>query len=123
MTTKHTLCPHCASRPRVSTFAPDRVELERERGERFQVDCPYCGETFTTHVNKVVATPNHLPTKIVWAICISIWVVVFITGAWANIFVLILLGGTFGLPVAAHKAVEKSARVFNDYQITETSAL
>ena len=119
MITLSAKCPHCFHRNRIRSFAPDRVTLERERGEEVSFVCSDCGNNATVHINKVEARPRTWPVTIVWLICGTLFAVVILTGAWANIFVLLLLGGIFGLPFAAKNAVAKSARVFNDYRIKE----
>ena len=118
MTRKYFTCPHCHENSRIRTFAPDRVELEREKGERFSVRCAHCAQEVTRHVNEVKARANHLITYVVTAFCVLAWIMFFLYGL--NLFILLAATSLVGLPMAVHRAVEKSAAVFNDYQLKET---
>lgn len=117
MTRKYYNCPNCGKRARLKTFAPDRVALERDRGERFRVTCITCGQQATIHVNDVTADANHLPTYAVVALCTILWVLAFAFGLLTNIFGLLMATSLIGLPVLVRKAVEKQTIVFNEYRL------
>ena len=122
MPRKYTTCPHCHEKTRIRTFAPDRVELEKERGERFKIDCTYCQEAIDLHVNQVRAEPNYFAANIVSVLIGLIWLIIFLSGAWANMFVLLLASALIGLPFAFRSAAERVTASFNDYQVRPTSS-
>lgn len=117
MTRKFFTCPNCQHQARLKTFAPDRVALERDRGERFRITCITCGQQATIHVNDVTAEANHWPTYAVIALCTVLWFFIFVSGLFLNMFVLLMATSLIGLPFLVRKAVDKQATVFNDYQI------
>jgi len=120
MPRKYTTCPHCHENTRVRTFAPDRVELEKEKGERFMVKCNNCHETREVHVNQVRAKPNYLAANVVSVLISLIWIIIFISGAWANMFVLLLASALIGLPFAFRHAADRVTASFNNYEVRPT---
>ena len=117
MTSKHYRCPDCKETVRIRTFAPDRVALERERGERFSETCPSCGSNVSLHVNDVFARALSWPFYLVMGVCVLLVVVYLLFGLAGNIYGLILLGGLFGLPTLARRAANRQAESFNAYQL------
>ena len=117
MTHKHTTCPNCRARIPVSTGAPDRGTYERENGEFLTVTCPECGTVSNVHINKVTARPNHLVTYIVTAAFTLFWIVFFLSGAFTNIFALLLSTSMIGIPALVKKAVDRQADTFNEYKL------
>lgn len=119
MTTKFFTCPSCKENARLRTFAPDRVELERERGLTFPVSCPHCHQEVVVHVDQVKARANHLVTYVVTAFCALVWFLIFLFGLYLNIFILLAATSLIGLPVAVRKAVERMATTFNEYKLSD----
>ncbi|MEM6769184.1 MAG: hypothetical protein AAF597_01255 [Bacteroidota bacterium] len=119
MITKHFTCPLCHSNNRLRTFAPDRVELEKERGETFTATCKHCSKPVSIHVNQVRAKPMKSITFVVSILLVALIVVAFLMGFMTNIYGLLLLSGVLGIPVMVNRAVIKSADTFNSYYLTE----
>lgn len=117
MTRKFFTCPSCHENSSIKTFAPDRVTLEREKGEKFSTTCSHCGEQSTIHVNKVKAEANHLMTYVVSAFCLIVFLFIIFSGLFMNIWILLAVTSLIGLPVAVRQAVEKAATTFNSYQL------
>lgn len=112
MTSKYYYCPSCQERNAFSSMASDRVELEREKGERIPVECEHCHSRTKLHVNQVRAEPNKIITGasavagVVGAV--ALWQVGFIAAI------------TVGLPVLVYQMQSRSASTFNSYKIKET---
>ncbi|MFT7121500.1 MAG: transcription elongation factor Elf1 [Neolewinella sp.] len=119
MTLKYFTCPNCHESARIRTFAPDRVELEKEKGERFKANCSHCHQVVDLHVNEVRAKANHTMTFVVIALCTVLWIIIFLFGLYRNIFILLSCTSLIGLPFAVRQATEKQATTFNDYLIRE----
>ena len=108
-TVKYYTCRSCHENSRIRTYATDRVDLEREVGERFSSHCQHCGKAGSIHVNDVKAAPNRTVTGIGIAAgvvaTVALWQVGFIA----------LASGA--LPVIVHTAQSRSADTFNGYKL------
>lgn len=93
-------------------MATDRVELEKDKGETFRVDCDHCHESRTIHVNDISAKPSLIVTGIGVAAgvgaTVALWQLGFI--AWIS----------GGLPVIIYAAQRKAADTFNGYKINRS---
>ncbi len=91
-------------------MATDRVELERDKGETFMMECAHCYVRKEIHVNDVNAVPNKIVTGVGVAVgvaaAVALWNIGFI--AWIS----------GGLPVIIYGAQRKSASTFNSYYLT-----
>lgn len=119
MVTKHFNCPDCHNINRLRTFAPDRVELEREKGIVFAANCSHCHQQVNVHVNKVRARPMNVITYVVWGLVFVILGLAFLMGMFTNIYGLLQAAGIIGIPVLVQKAVHKQADTFNSYHLRE----
>ena len=52
---KEVLCKKCNNRIRIKSWANDRVELAREKGDTFEVTCKKCHKTQKYSINEVSA--------------------------------------------------------------------
>lgn len=109
MTHKYFTCPECREDPRFKSMATDRVELEREKGERLRVACTHCYGQLTVHVNDIKAAPNKIITGLGVAAGVAATAALWHFGAvaWAS----------GALPVIIYIAQQKAAEAFNGYQI------
>ena len=108
-TVKYYTCRSCHENSRVRTSATDRVELEREVGERFSVHCQHCGKPGSVHVNEVKAAPSRTVTGLGIAAGMAA------TALFWQLGFIALASGAF--PVIVHTAQRKSADTFNGYKL------
>lgn len=90
-------------------MATDRVELERDRGETFTVDCPHCLKKVNVHVNRVSARPNRIFTY--GGILLGLGSIALF---WGLGFIATL---SAAIPILVHQAQRKAAHTFNAYMI------
>ncbi len=93
----------------MSTYATDRVDLERERGESFAATCKHCLKPRAIHVNDVRAVPNRVITGV------GVFAGVAAVGLlWKMGFIAWIAGA---LPVLVYRAQVTSASAFNGYSL------
>lgn len=112
MTNKFYFCPSCQERNKFSSLATDRVELEKDKGERIAVECAHCHARTNLNVNKIQAEPNNVITGasgVLGLIC---------AGLFLNMG--FIAGLPLALPVVVHQAQARAASSFNRYKIKET---
>ncbi|WP_116108084.1 hypothetical protein [Lewinella sp. IMCC34191] len=107
---KYFVCKFCHESTYVATSATDRVDLERERGERFSANCAHCHKPGSIHVNQILAKPNPVITVIG-----GVAGLVATAALWNVGFIAYAAGA---LPVIVYQAQAKSAQTFNSYKIT-----
>ena len=109
MTTKYFYCPECNERNSLRSMANDRVELEKDRGETFSVNCDNCHARPTIHVNDVQAEPNKLITGgsgVLGLVCAGMF---FQLGFIAAL--------PLALPIVVYQAQARAASGFNRYKV------
>ena len=106
----YTICGSCKNEISVKSPGITRVDLARERGDEFYVNCKNCGNNSKRHVNEVYAEPN----KAVLIGGVILGVVVT-----AVLWVLVGAIGTFSLaiPVLIYNQQHSNAHAFNGYEI------
>ena len=108
--TLYTYCKSCKSQIIIKSSAESRAELEREKGNEFNVNCQNCGSLEKKHVNDVKAKPN----KIIILIGISIGIFVTIA-LWTYYGAISTISGI--IPVLFWKEQMKSSKIFNSYRL------
>lgn len=112
MNKKFYYCPSCRERNDYASLATDRVELEKEKGERISMECVHCHARSQVHVNDISAEPNNLITGasgVLGLIC---------AGLFLNMG--FIAGLPLALPVVVHQAQARAVSSFNRYKIKET---
>jgi hypothetical protein len=95
---KEVICKNCKKSITVRSWANDRVELAREKGEFFNLKCKSCGEVHEYNVNEVSANTSSLFNSLLF---ITVLVIMAILGYylfnnfWGKSFYMI-----FALPIA-----------------------
>jgi hypothetical protein len=95
---KEVICKNCKKSITVRSWANDRVELAREKGEFFNLKCKSCGEVHEYNVNEVSANTSSLFNSLLF---ITVLVIMAILGYylfnnfWGKPFYMI-----FALPIA-----------------------
>lgn len=95
---KEVICKNCKKRITVSSWANDRVELGREKGETFDLECGNCKEVCKYSVNEVSASTNSLLNSVLFIITLAIMAIVgyyLFSNFWGKSFYMI-----FALPIA-----------------------
>jgi hypothetical protein len=109
MTSKYFTCPKCHENTPFKSMATDRVELERDKGEKLRVACNHCYEQMTVHVNDIKAAPN----KVIAGVGVAAGVAA--TAAFWHLGFVAWIAGA--LPVIVYGAQRKAADTFNSYSI------
>ncbi len=109
MTTKYILCESCHELNRIKSMATDRVELEKEMGENFQLNCSDCGKNQSIHINQVKAKPNKYITLLGVILGIALTVLFWNFG--------FIAFASFGIPILILRSQQKSSATFNSYKI------
>lgn len=95
---KEVICKNCKKSITVRSWANDRVELAREKGESFNLKCKSCGEVHEYNVNEVSANTNSLINSLLFIAVLAIMAVVgyyLFSNFWGKSFYMI-----FALPIA-----------------------
>lgn len=105
-----TYCTACKKDIIVKSGASTRPDLEREKGEEFNVNCQHCGKIEKKHVNDIRAAPNNL----VILVGVGIGVVVTVV-LWTFLGAIGTVSGT--IPVLVWQQQMNAAKTFNSYLI------
>ena len=106
-------CEECKEEITIKSYAPTRPELEKDKGERFEVRCNQCRKRQKKHVNDVRAKPNQ---------------VIVIGGVIIGLIVTILLWKILGavgtisglIPLFIWKQQSNAVHLFNSYRSQRT---
>lgn len=104
----HTTCKSCKKDIKIRSYANDRSDLSKEKGDTFMVDCDECGHKQKIHVNDVRALMNRnlIYVGVVISIIVSIIGIQFL-GIIGTI--------TFAIPMIIWKQQQSSVHSFNSY--------
>ncbi len=106
----YTYCKSCKAEIHIKSSAPDRAELEREKGLEFDVICKKCSNIEKKHVNDINAKPSR--TLILAGVIIGIIVTVVLWGIYGAISTISgIIPLLFGLEQT------KSSKLFNSYML------
>ena len=105
-----TYCTSCKKDIIIKSSAATRPDLQMEKGDEFEVNCPHCGNIEKKHVNDVKAEPNNT---------------LILIGAGIGIVAAIILWSIFGaigticigIPILFWYQQMASKKGFNSYMI------
>ena len=105
-----TYCNSCKAVNNIKSSTTTRPELEKEKGEEFNIQCTECLTSYKIHVNDVKATENTtiLFGGIIMAIVITIFLWTFL-GAIGTI--------SIAVPILIWRSQSNSVHAFNRYLI------
>jgi len=95
---KEVICKNCKKNITVRSWANDRVELAREKGELFKLKCKSCEEVNEYSVNEVSANTSSLFNSLLFIAVLVIMAIVgyyLFNNFWGKSFYMI-----FALPIA-----------------------
>jgi len=103
-------CDSCNECIKVSSFAPTRPDLVREKGETLRLECTKCRNISQKHVNDIQAKEGLAPVGIGILISIIVSIVLWkFLGAIGTISIII--------PFYIWQAKSKSISTFNNYRL------
>jgi len=73
---KEVICKNCKKSITVSSWANDRIELELEKGETFELECKNCYKVHKYNVNEVSASTNSLLNSVLFLIVLAIMAII-----------------------------------------------
>lgn len=106
----YTYCRSCKKEVKVKSSTETRAELEREKGEEFNVNCQNCGNIEKKHVNDIKAKPNKIILLV--GIIIGIAVTLFL---WVYFGAIGTISGI--IPILFWNEQMKSSKIFNSYML------
>lgn len=108
--TLYTYCKSCKTEIVIKSSAESRAELEREKGDEFNVNCQSCGNFEKKHVNDIKAKPNKI--IIIAGIIIGILVTIVL---WTYYGAIGTISGI--IPILFWNEQMKSSKIFNSYML------
>ncbi|MEL7123994.1 MAG: hypothetical protein AAFO07_31440 [Bacteroidota bacterium] len=109
----YTPCKSCGHEISIKSFAATRSDLEKDKGEILQLNCPECGTNQERHVNDVKAKASKY--ILIGAIIISVLVTAIL---WTILGAIGTVSGT--IPVLAWVQERKAVKAFNSYKVRKT---
>lgn len=106
----YTICRTCNQEVRIRSMSSTRPDLEREKGEEFEINCMQCGSRYHIHVNDVSAKESNM--IIALGIGLSVVATVFLWNYFGAMSTLSAI-----LPGLIWGQESKSVRNFNSYKI------
>ncbi len=95
---KEVVCKSCKKNITVRSWANDRAELAREKGDFFKLKCKSCGKAYEYNVNEVSANTSSLINSLFFVAVLVIMAVVgyyLFINFWGKSFYMV-----FSLPIA-----------------------
>lgn len=111
-----TSCAECGSDLYTSTFAEDRVDYVKRKGEYFRLNCKNCGHQGKYHVDDLYATPSKMAEIIALGIFLIgtpllFWLIWEVVWQLTNIYMIAVATGVFLVPSITYVFLLRNQRL------------
>lgn len=110
-----TTCINCKHELKIRTYAQDRVQLARQKGDQIELTCSYCNATQKYPVDEFSAVPNRLlqaiaPVSFLIGTPLIIWLIWDVIWRLTLSYAILVASGLFLLPVIIYGLILKNDR-------------